>query len=134
MKKCEIEVTETYKNFKYVVVFQNLGHRCGYVGIPKGHKLYEVHYDDIPVDCHGELTYSDFSDILGQGDLWWIGFDCAHYNDGIDLNSLVKYFGTKFAIEILDAICYRAKRGHVWTKDECVEECKKIIDQIVEED
>lgn len=133
MKKPEIEATGTYKNFKYVVLFQNLGHRCGYVGIPKGHKLYEVYYDDIPVDCHGGLTYSDFDDILGQEDLWWIGFDCAHLNDGVDVESLVKYYGTELTAEMLYTLNYRVE-GHVWTKDECVEECKKIIDQIIEED
>lgn len=32
--------------YKCVVVFRSIGHRCGYVGIPKNHPLYGEHYRD----------------------------------------------------------------------------------------
>jgi len=48
----------------------------GYVKLPAGHKYYGVHYDDIPVDVHGGLTYSE-----QEGDYWVVGFDTAHYMD-----------------------------------------------------
>lgn len=49
---------------------------CGYVEIPKDHKLEGVEYDDIDIQCHGGLTYSRH-----EGDKWVIGFDCNHYED-----------------------------------------------------
>ena len=51
----------------------------GYVALPKGHKYYQVDYDDIPVDVHGGLTYSQ-----QMGDYWVVGFDTAHFSDTIE--------------------------------------------------
>lgn len=58
----------------------DLGHLCGYVGIPKTHPLFGKHYDDTCIQIHGGLTYSD-SDADWGGGLWWFGFDCAHAGD-----------------------------------------------------
>ena len=68
----------------------------GYVAIPKNHKLYGVQYDDIDVDVHGGLTFSDHG-ITGQPDdtkgMWIIGFDTLHYGDDMvtfpDANSVL---------------------------------------------
>lgn len=49
----------------------------GYVVLPKGHKYSGVHYNDIPVDCHGGLTFGAY-DNNGN---WIIGFDCRHSGD-----------------------------------------------------
>ncbi len=56
---------------------------CGYVGVPVGHKAYQVHYDDIDVDVHGGLTYSDSGKHGGErpAGYWWVGFDCGHHMD-----------------------------------------------------
>jgi hypothetical protein len=50
----------------------------GYVGLPKGHPCYGLHYDEINkrIDVHGGLTLSD--EIMGY---WVIGFDTCHYAD-----------------------------------------------------
>ena len=62
----------------------NRGWGNGYVHIPEGHKYYGLHYDEIPYDVHGGLT---FSEVIKDSDLhnWpkghWIGFDTAHYGD-----------------------------------------------------
>lgn len=56
---------------------------CGYVGIPKGHPLWGVKYDEFANDyipdlsVHGGLTYSEEE----EGGWWWFGFDCAHAGD-----------------------------------------------------
>ena len=77
-----IETKSVFQNYQYVVLFdENFGYRCGYVGIPKGHKLYKKNYSDIGCDCHGGLTFSNFSSILGE-ELWLIGFNCNHVLDG----------------------------------------------------
>jgi hypothetical protein len=83
----------------------NFGWGNGYVLLPYNHPFYGVHYDDIGVDIHGGLTFSDYFDIkrfpvwiadreIG-GDItmetykkfdryWIIGFDTAHCDDGLD--------------------------------------------------
>ncbi|MBO1097301.1 hypothetical protein FQS90_12305 [Enterococcus casseliflavus] len=63
-----------------------MGHLCGYITIPDGHRLYKLDYTDIEdlyqgeLPAHGGLTFSDFVD-----DTWQIGFDCAHYGDLIPM-------------------------------------------------
>ena len=41
-----VEKEFEYKGMKCVVTFQKHGHRCGYVGVPKGHPLYGKDYSD----------------------------------------------------------------------------------------
>ena len=50
----------------------------GYVGLPFWHPWYKMHYDKIPVDVHGGLTFSNLDD---ESDLWIIGFDTNHGGD-----------------------------------------------------
>ena len=52
------------------------GHLCGYVILTPDNDFFGKDYDDIPVSCHGGLTYAS-----NQGPNWVIGFDCAHYDD-----------------------------------------------------
>ena len=35
-----------HAGYKCVVTFNVMGHRCGYVGIPKNHSLYGKEYSD----------------------------------------------------------------------------------------
>jgi len=62
--------------------FHDKGWGNGYVRIVKGHKYYGKTYDDIPINVHGGLTFSEFikdSDNFSDG--YWVGFDTAHYGD-----------------------------------------------------
>ena len=86
----KVESDFEFKGCRCVVVFASMGHRCGYVGLPKEHICEGKDYDEIDVSVHGGLTYA------GQGNKYpvddnrsWIGFDCAHYRDAKDLD-LVK--------------------------------------------
>jgi len=63
----------------------------GYIIIPKGHKLHGKHYDDIEVEVHYGLTFSDPANELNwpeipedQKDGWVVGFDTAHARDDIN--------------------------------------------------
>jgi hypothetical protein len=128
------ETRGNYKGFEYSVIFHGFGHRCGYVCIPEGHKLYENEDSDTLgiIECHGGITFSDFNENLDP-DKWWIGFDCAHYNDIMDIESTTKYFGEAAAKDLAGLHGHRLyPGGHLWTLDECIEECKHIIDQICE--
>lgn len=42
----KIEKEGVYKGYRYKVLALSIGHRCGYVLIPKGHYLYEKGYSD----------------------------------------------------------------------------------------
>jgi hypothetical protein len=73
-----------------------MGHRCGYIAIPKGHELYGKDYDEIDISIHGGLTYGEYSEngypVETEEQVYWIGFDCAHCGDAKDLD-LIKSFG-----------------------------------------
>src|SRR5262249_44757906 len=73
-----------------------MGNWCGYVGVAEGHSYFgkEYEHEDVNVDCHGDLTFSDFCHqddkehgICHRPDpgeperVWWLGFDCAHGGD-----------------------------------------------------
>jgi hypothetical protein len=57
----------------------NMGHLCGYVGIPKGHPCYGVGYNDMDgIEVHGGLTYSEVDDAR---QVYAFGFDAGHGGD-----------------------------------------------------
>ena len=66
-----------------------LGFWCGYVGVPADHPAYGRKYDDMDVEVHGGLTYSNacsepvchMPEPGMPADVWWLGFDCAHLFD-----------------------------------------------------
>jgi hypothetical protein len=69
-----------YDNSK--LVGSHFNHLCGYVHIPKGHPYHEVDYFDSCVSSlkvQGGITYSGH--LLGDGNGWFIGFDCNHWGD-----------------------------------------------------
>lgn len=84
-------------------------YRCGYVGIPKSHGLFEVNYAEIEKDfsVHGGITFSGYLTSLNN-DLYWFGFDCAHSNDKSHWNP----------------------NGIERTLEYCVEECESLAQQI----
>ena len=124
----KIEIDETYKGFRYVVKLLSMGHRCGYVLIPEDKK---GRIDIDKIWCHGGITFD--GDIAGDEDFlpeagFWVGFDCIHFGDAIDVDALKKEFNKD-----IDECINVFLRGHVWSKDEVAEECRSIIDQLTEE-
>jgi len=91
----KMQYTEGVTGFPCLIVRGPSGALCGYVGVTKGHKYFNVDYNNVPVDVHGGLTYSNkcqshddeahgVCHIVETGedeDVWWLGFDCAHYLD-----------------------------------------------------
>lgn len=68
------------------------GALCGYVAVPKGHPFYEETWQRdgdkkvYDLNVHGGITYAEYHQPIrhqneGDDDLWWLGFDCAHYGD-----------------------------------------------------
>ena len=92
----------------------NMKWRCGYVIIPEESSLfkmdvsysvnlYDLDLDDpniitklkqqqklCNVDVHGGITYNDLYDVKDKGYCknYCIGFDCAHYKDTIEVQTL----------------------------------------------
>ena len=104
-----------YKNYHYAIVSFG-SHPCAYIELPKGHKYYGKDYDDIPIDCHGGLTYSSEgilpSSSIYHRDGYWIGWDYAHLGD---------YCGW---FNVFD------NTGKKWTTEEILQEVKEVIEQL----
>ena len=127
MKRCDNAVQESrfdYKGFPCVVLFMDMGHRCGYVGIPEASG---IDVDDI--SCHGGITYGPSSYLTLQEDdnIEWIGFDTAHYMDGRDTEKIREYFPNKPIYEWESVY-----KDNFRTLEYCEEECKQIVEQVID--
>lgn len=91
-----------------VILNTHLDAYCGYIGFDRDSGYYEIHYMNLPVaNVHGGIT---FSDSMENSNLWWIGFDCAHYQDY-----------SKFNI-----------KGKKRDLSYCIKECEKLAIQLVD--
>lgn len=69
-----------------MIIRNEIGTLCGYVGVREDSMLYGAHYEEPPLDAvrvHGGLTWSNrLADGLDEDEgVWWFGFDCAHASD-----------------------------------------------------
>lgn len=134
----DVEWQFEHKGFQCVVVVQELGHRCGYVGIPSSmnHPLFGVDADRLEssfglyIEVHGGLNYSNGEPdypIPNDQNWWWFGFDCFHVGDAPDIDAIkdprlkAMYADFKKPLESL---------GVVRTVDYCADECIKLADQL----
>lgn len=171
-KRYIVEREFEHAGYKCVVIFGNVGHRCGYVGIPKNHPLYGKDYGDhleikktdigerkvsgiFPLlgacldederirieayfSCHGGITYAgggDHSDYPIESDLWWFGFDCAHYGDADDLDRAIDLFPSKKDMYLLKKRVtsrYPIDEAVIRTEEYVTDECKKLAEQLKE--
>jgi hypothetical protein len=100
------KVQWTAHGFVCLMVRNQMGAWCGYVGVPRGHHLFGTNYDDVEHafdTAHGGLTYSGMSvvnhpvsrfDELGAEPVWFLGFDCSHGGDYIP--SIAAYMLSSF--------------------------------------
>lgn len=129
-----VEKVFEHQGFVCVVAMMRLGHRCGYVGIPKEHKFYGKDYTKLDeyIVCHGGLTYSGDGKypLDTRDDLWWFGWDYAHYMDGIDWESFEKNFDETTVEMTRRCTCLN---GYPYPLYEVEEECKCVANQLKEE-
>lgn len=73
---------DSFENGVRFIVLRGPFHLCAYLGIPLSHPLAGFSEDDIPVDCHGGLTWSRAGSggYLPEG-FWWYGWDYGHCDD-----------------------------------------------------
>ena len=110
-------VWQTPAGLRAVVVTTDMGHKCGYVGVPVGRPFHGKHYDDVDVEVHGGLTWSDAGGEEGYpvaGTEWWLGYDCAHAGDYVP--RLGRIQGDDVYRDL----------------DFCIRECESLARQIVE--
>lgn len=112
-----------YLKYDYKVISQPIGHRCGYVRIPKTSKLYGKDYchEDMPdFNVHGGLTFSGkLKELKGH----WIGFDCAHLMDARDPSIMSEEYKKIFKESMFE--------GAIRTEEYVIQECKNLIKQII---
>jgi hypothetical protein len=57
-------------------------HFTQYLGIPEDHPLAGFHYDEVPLRCHGGLTFSSEGDGENYpSGIYWYGWDYMHAGD-----------------------------------------------------
>lgn len=139
-----------YKDYEYLISLNKVGHRCGYVAIPKNHKyadtpikkyyfagkeIQDYDYESLKIECHGGLSFmADYHKLkkllsVPCADMW-IGFDCGHYGDQSDYDALEKYFGKEYKENKLK-YCSRDDDGQVRTYYYVEQQCHSIIDQLI---
>ena len=100
-----------------VITDSGIGHLNGYVRIPEGHVAAGKHYDRIPVQVHGGLTYSNAAG--------WVGFDTAHGHDWWPEEHLIAA-GAK----VPDHEPLRFAPYIVWTFEKLRAEVNSLADQL----
>ena len=107
------------------------GHLCGYIQIPETHPYFrKKHKLSNDLDCHGGITFEDIHEEH------WIGFDCAHSGDYVPTVEFIKknHFRSSGQIRELFPIPDEFKRlfnPQYRNVRYCIDECIKIIDQLV---
>lgn len=118
-KKREILDSGNCCNYNYYIL--NLGFfPVAYIEIPTTHKLYLKHYDNINIDVHGGLTYSEnylwIDNETKLEDGWFIGWDYAHYGDYIGYEKM-------YPIEM-------QTEEKKWTTEEIQQEVLNVCEQL----
>ena len=82
-RKIELLATGHFGEYEYFIL--NLGwHPTAYVRIPENHPLFGKFMDEVDLDVHGGVTYSDNHLYISESekiDGWFFGWDYAHYGD-----------------------------------------------------
>lgn len=121
-----------YKGYEWAIVHNGRGSRGGYVKVNPNHPVHGKNYNDLDfIYCHGGLTFSEADvpcDKEVESNGWWLGFDCAHFDDLPDPELFAYQPSMDFHRMFLEGFVDDAT-----IKDnEFVEnECKKIINQLI---
>lgn len=132
MNDCVVESLFEHNGYQCVVVLSILGHRCGYVGIPESHPYFGKNYENLcDIECHGGLTYSR-GYLLGSElpNIWWIGFDCAHFDDKPDKEAVSNAFKDHPRIKRYEEMLKVYRWGKVCSQKYVEDQCRHIADQL----
>ena len=115
----EVVLEKGYTDGYHWVIVSYGTHPCAYVGLPKGHKFYGVHYDNIPINTHGGLTFSDNELKINEPEIkvWWIGWDYSHAGDYVGYTMMISNYKS-----------YGEEKK--WTTKEIKDDIMSVITQI----
>lgn len=136
MPNFKVEKDFMIDDYRCVVVGQDMGHRCGYVGLPKSHPLSGTRYEKINVDVHGGLTYGRENEnypVENAEKRWYIGFVCAHCYDIPDAKLIDELSPKEFAEARKSTASMYASFGknmHLWTIEDVEKELKDLVGQL----
>lgn len=129
-----LEEKGTYEGYNYFIVFTFNGYRCAYVEIPKDSKYYKVDYEELDIDAHGGITFSEYYPELtgssNEDDKWYIGWDYGHFSDRTSVELVEEYFPDEEVLEFTKT-CDRPT-FNTNSLDDVIEECKYVINQLKE--
>ncbi|MCI8618152.1 MAG: hypothetical protein HFJ60_08000 [Clostridia bacterium] len=121
-----VEILETgyYMGLLYYIL--SLGtHPTAYIRVPKDNKFYGKEIEQIEINVHGGITYSEEGLYIKNGqviDGWFIGWDYGHYGDYLGFEE--KYpqpcrtGGKKWTTaEIKREVCNACYQVHKYQKD-----------------
>ena len=139
----KIEKQFSYRGYECIVMFTPMGYRCGYVKLKENDKYHRKNYNKVDVICRGGITYSasNLPQGVSEKDTWYIGFDCGHSFDGIDLETYRKLYDEELSSLgknerdlITSSVVTMAHVKSDWpiqTKEYVENELKYIVDQII---
>lgn len=124
-----VEEQRKYRGIEYTILFNKSGWRTAYLNVT-GSVLQNVDYNNIDLDVHGGLTYSN--DHLPferktpvNREFWYIGWDYAHLEDGCDPDKTLEYFGTNYEAKIFNGLglhCYSLEE----VRNDCIEAINEL--------
>jgi len=100
-RKVEILEVGYYMGLLYYIL--NLGtHPTAYIRVPKDNKLYGKEIEQIDINVHGGITYSEEGLYIKDGQViegWFIGWDYGHYGDYLGFEETCRTGGKKWTTE-----------------------------------
>ena len=117
----------TKAGLRAVVVATPMGHRCGYVGVDSTNPNHGKGYDDLEsIEVHGGLTYARGGSAYPvEADLWWLGFDCAHYDDRKDWSIMSDKYKEVYRT-LIDLDCGDTIKDTAFVEAECESLAKQL--------
>ncbi len=152
-----VETGGHYKGYDFLVTFNSMGFRCGYVAIDHTHPLYNKDLEGL-INVHGDVTFFDKSHIptkllKNSCDDKWIGFDCAQAGDLMDLEESKEFFEhdpeeiksieafkkinddrkSRMSLPFPELLLERSEMFHDKKRDKeyVISECRRIIEQLI---
>ena len=94
-----VEIDDMMGDIHLLGLFTRLGHRTGYVGVPEDlyNSIVKGRDLSLEIDVHGGITFEGPIPREGLPGYMYVGFDCAHYNDGKDLEAFKEYFPDRYS-------------------------------------
>jgi hypothetical protein len=129
------EYNQMHGRYHFLVVFMPRGHRNGYIGIPAAefNQLISERPDFMEnLNVHGGVTYEGGSlSVLGKEGFNYVGFDCNHFGDKVDVQSMIQYNMDLNILKAMNDGFYEEKMsGLVKTKEFVLEELQGMIQEI----